>query len=115
MYDILHNEHEKLKDEKKKIDDSEHFTYAYNIHLRAQINKMQSSEKDKELEEVKKELEDLKGKLLKANDRERTLTNQLNEKEKEKSNKWNKHNKEKKITSLKRELEEEKWVKDVFR
>lgn len=115
MYDILHNEHEKLKDEKKKRDNSEHFTYADNIWLRAQINEMQSSRKDKELDEAKKEVEDLKGKLLEANDRERTLTNQLKEKEKEKSNKWNKQNKENQITSLKRELEEAKRIGDVLK
>jgi len=69
MYDILHNEHETMKDE-KKIDNRENFTY---VDIRAQINEMPSSGKDKELDEAKKEFEDLKGKLLEEeNDRERT-------------------------------------------
>lgn len=77
LYGVIHNKHEDLKAEKKKIEESIQFTTTNNIRLRAQIEKLHSSEKDKELDEAKRYVEQLKSKLQEANDRERTFTSQL--------------------------------------
>ena len=74
---------------------------------------MKMPEKYHELDEAKKKVDHLKNLLQEANNRESTLTSQLIEN----PNKWNKHDKElgKQITSLKRELEEDKRIEEVLR
>lgn len=105
MFNTLYRENADLKVKKTKNYDSWIF-YIVDINwLELQIKQLQTSRKDQELDEERKEVENLKNMLQEANKRESTLTRQL--KEKEKSEKWNKYDKEhgKKITTLKGELE----------
>lgn len=82
MYHSFYREHEDLKAEKKKYYDSWIFSILDIEHIEAQIKELQTSLKDQELDDTKKEVEHLKIMLEEENKRESTLTNQLKEKEK---------------------------------
>lgn len=73
---------------------------------------MKTLENDHELDEARKEVDHLKIMRQEINNKEKTLTSWL----KERQNKSNKNDKEifKEITSLKRELEEAKRIEDVM-
>lgn len=113
IYNSLHLEHEELMNKSSWTQYELDVVTTNAIFLENQINNLQTSEKDYELNEERKEVGRLNGMLQEAEKRESNWTNQL----KEKYNKGNKHDKglENNITSLKGELQETKNIKDVLR